>query len=123
MWIATVLLAVPAYFAAEHWFASLRALDPAEAVRQSLTALRAMGVGMGALVAGLGVWALRLGQRVGADERFPPRSVAVIRRTRVLEGAAARRRGRLLVGIGVALVALALLLTGTVFWVAAVLNR
>lgn len=59
-------------------------------------------------VAGFGLYVWRLGTRIHRFERFPPPGMTVIRDTVVLQGAAARRRGRLVQAIGAVLVVLAL---------------
>lgn len=66
--------------------------EPRDAVRALTTALAAVG-GMGvALALGAAAWLARLCNRIRAEERFPPRGVAVLRDTPVLRGGAARRR-------------------------------
>lgn len=47
------------------------------------------------------VWAWRLGTRVLDEGRFPPQGMKVVRDTVVVLGVQARRRGRLLQGLGV----------------------
>lgn len=51
------------------------------------------------------VWAWRLGTRVLDEGRFPPQQMKVVRDTVVLRGVHARRRGRVLQGLGVVLAA------------------
>lgn len=57
------------------------------------------------------LWAWRLGARIVASGRFPPPGIRVVRRTPILTGDAAKRRGRALQWLGVTLLALLLLLS------------
>jgi hypothetical protein len=63
-------------------------------------------IGANALpVLGLAVYLWRLGARIARAERFPPPGMAVVRDTVVLLGTRARRRGRLVQGVAVLVVA------------------
>jgi hypothetical protein len=60
------------------------------------------------------VWAWRLGTRVVDEQRFPPDRFQVVRDTVVFQGIQARRRGRILQGLGVMFVVAG----GGILWVA-----
>jgi hypothetical protein len=77
-------------------------------------ALAALGTLIVAPIFGFVIWMWRLGARCFASERFPPPGTAVTADTPVLRGAAARRRGRVIqalaVAVGVTACALVLIL-------------
>jgi len=57
------------------------------------------------------LWAWRLGARIVASGRFPPPGTPVVRRTPILTGDSAKRRGRALQWLGVTLLILLVLLS------------
>jgi hypothetical protein len=125
LWVVfgSVMLCTLTWVATERWLESLQGIAPREAKRQLTLALRVVGVLLSAVVVAMGGYAIRLGARVRLHERFPPPGVEIVRRTIVLEGGQARARGRLLIGLGVALVTTGGLMALTVMWVARMLGR
>ncbi|MEZ5459284.1 MAG: hypothetical protein R3E65_08235 [Steroidobacteraceae bacterium] len=125
LWVVfcSVVLCTLTWVVTERWLESLQGMAPREAQRQLTWALRIVGVLLGVVVVAVGGYAIRLGARVRLHDRFPPPGVELVRRTIVLEGAQARARGRLLIGLGIALVPTGGLVALTVMWVAHMLGR
>lgn len=121
--IGSVVLCALTWIVTERWLDSLRAMTSREAQSRLVLGLRVVGIALGTTVVALGAYAVRLGRRTRINARFPPPGVGVMRRTAVLEGAEARARGRLLIGLGIALVTVGGLVALTVNWVAAMLGR
>lgn len=111
-------LGVAGYFALEAWLADVRLREVAEARRALPAALRWTAVAAGGGAAAFGIYAWTLGAKVARAQRFPPPGQPTVRDTRVLEGAAARRRGRIIQAIGLVLAVLGVALVLLVFFVA-----
>lgn len=100
--------------ALDRWLESLRQLEPAVARKALSQAMFWLTAQMVVVAAAFGAYGWRLGGKVIAAQRFPPPGSRVIRPTVIVTGEAARIRGRAMQFVGVALVALAILLWTTV---------
>lgn len=69
------------------------------------------------------IYLWRLGARVIASGRFPPPGTPVLRDTRVLDGAPARQRGRLIQGLAALLLATSLAVPATLWYAFWALGR
>ena len=74
------------------------------AVKRSLLNLMALIFGVsGTLALGFGIWIIHTGWQMTRAERWPRPGMKVYRRTKILDGKSARRRGTLLVALGLIL--------------------
>lgn len=78
--------------------------DPAQTATRARMLLGGLAIVTAGPAVGIGVWLLRLGARVMAAGRFPPPGLRMVQDTVVVAGDAARRRGRIAQGFGLALV-------------------
>jgi hypothetical protein len=83
----------------------LAAVDPIAARRQLAIEIRLGGLGLFALLCGLGVSLVPASLRAAREERFPPRGLWGWGATRIMTGPAARRAANVGVVLGVFLAA------------------
>lgn len=91
------------------------------AARPGLVAAAALVLVLPLCAFALYLW--RLGGRVSASGRFPPPDTPVLRDTRVLEGAPARRRGRVIRALAALLLATSLAVPATLWYAFWLLGR
>ena len=101
---ASVVIAVVALMLIAHYRPAIELwIDEDPPARlQTLALLAALSM---LPLAAAATYVFRLGHRIVRAERFPPPGTTVLRDTVVLRGRAARRRGRLLQGLAVVLIA------------------
>jgi hypothetical protein len=102
--LALVVLAVLVLELGAPWLVAKFQQDPREAVR----ALKLLMLAAFAPLIPVGVYVFSFGRRAVQAGRFPPPGARVIVDTRIAQGPAARRRGGLLMLIGLALTGIAL---------------
>lgn len=115
-------LGVVLYMGVQRWLLGVAAQEPADASRTLVLVLRWATFVLAALVGGYGAYVWRLGSQVVWTRRFPPPGSATLTDVPVLEGEAARRRGRLVQGVAVVLAALALVLLAIGYRVSALVR-
>lgn len=78
-----------------HEFSAWLLSDPAQFMYRAGFILAVIALGMSLSLFALALWSWRLSAQVVASDRFPPPGLAVIKDTRVLNGARARRFARI----------------------------
>lgn len=107
--------------AADQWLAEVKSRSPAEARTVLTNFFRAATTIVAIMIVGYSLHLFRVGHRIVTSERFPPKDMAVIRDTRVLEGRPARIRGLVLKGLSLALFIAAIALPFYAYYVTALL--
>lgn len=95
------------FSARQAFFQSWLMDDPGRLFARAGMILALLVLMMAASLLAIAAWIYVFGCRVVREERFPPASAPVFRDTEILEGPAARHRGRLIQGIAIVLVVLA----------------
>ena len=84
--------------------------DPAATRTRAQLIIVVLAILVAAPVIGAAVYMLRLGRRITREQRFPPEGLAVVRDVPVVRGAAAVRKGHVLIGAAAILLVLAALM-------------
>jgi hypothetical protein len=90
----------------DHYFLELEELvkrDPRAATRSLRNLIALIFAVHGTPAFGLGIWFIYTGWLVTRVERWPRPGTTVYRRVKILDGKAARRRGKVLIGMGLVL--------------------
>ena len=90
----------------DHYFLELEELakhDPLAAKRGLLNLIAPIFAMNGSFAFGLGLWMIHVGWQMARAEQWPRPGMKIYRRVKILDGKSARRRGRLLIGLGLIL--------------------
>ncbi len=115
--VAVGVISVVRFEHTRHRFAAWLLSDPDQFMDRARIVLTVIAVPMSLALFALALSSWRLAARVIASQRFPPPGLAVIRDTRVISGARARRFARVQLGFAALVTLLGILTPFASWWV------